>query len=91
MLADGRLFERFNDLAGRPQLIKGNSQMLFGGMSRMSEGSIVVTHNRSCSLTAEIAPKSGANGVIVAIGGMTGGWSRQERQAEALLQLLRHP
>ena len=74
---DGRLFERFNpDLAGRPQLIKGNTQMLFGGMSRVSEGSIVVTHNKSYSLTAEIeVPKSGANGVIVALGGMTGGWS----------------
>ena len=34
-------FERFNaDLAGRPQLIKGKSQVLFGGMSRLSEGSI---------------------------------------------------
>jgi arylsulfatase A-like enzyme len=74
---DGRLFERFNaDLAGRPQLIKGNSQMLFGGMNRLSEGSVVVTHNKSYSLTAEIeVPKSGADGVIIAIGGMTGGWS----------------
>jgi hypothetical protein len=74
---DGRLFERFNaDLAGRPQLIKGNSQMLFGGMSRLSEGSVVATHNKSYSLTAEIdVPKSGADGVIIAMGGMTGGWS----------------
>jgi arylsulfatase len=74
---DGRLFERFNaDLAGRPQLIKGNSQMLFGGMNRLSEGSVVVTHNKSYSLTAEVeVPKSGANGVIIAMGGMTGGWS----------------
>ena len=40
---DDRTFERFNpDLAGRPQLIKGNSQILFGGMSRLSEGSLVV-------------------------------------------------
>ena len=91
---DDRTFERFNaDLAGRPQLIKGNSQILFGGMSRLSEGSLVVTHNKSYSLTAEIeVPKSGANGVIVAH------WRqrrrleplRAERQAEALLQLLRH-
>jgi arylsulfatase A-like enzyme len=74
---DGRLFERFNpDLAGRPQLIKGKTQMLFGGMSRLSEGSIVNTHSKSYSLTAEIeVPKSGANGVIVAVGGVTGGWS----------------
>jgi hypothetical protein len=41
---DDRRAERFNaDLAGRPQLIKGKSQILFGGMSRLSEGSLVVT------------------------------------------------
>jgi arylsulfatase len=74
---DDRRAERFNaDLAGRPQLIKGNSQILFGGMSRLSEGSMVVTHNKSYSLTAEIeVPKSGATGVIVALGGGVGGWS----------------
>jgi hypothetical protein len=45
-------------------------------MSRLSEGSIVVTHNKSYSLTAEIeVPKSGANGVIAALGGGVGGWS----------------
>lgn len=63
-------------LAGRPQLIKGNSQLLFGGMSRLTEGSLVVTHNKSYSLTAEVeVPESGANGVIVALGGSVGGWS----------------
>ena len=74
---DDRTFERFNpDLAGRPQLIEGDSQILFGGMSRLSEGSLVVTKNKSYSLTAEIeVPESGANGVIVAIGGSIGGWS----------------
>ena len=35
---DDRRVERFNsDLAGRPTLIKGNSQLLFGGMGRLSE------------------------------------------------------
>jgi arylsulfatase len=74
---DDRTFERFNaDLAGRPQLIKGKSQILFGGMSRLSEASLVVTHNKSYSLTAEIdVPKSGASGVIAALGGSVGGWS----------------
>jgi len=80
---DDRTFERFNaELAGRPQLIKGNSQVLFGGMSRLSEGSLVVTHNKSYSVTAEIeVPKSrgnganGVHGVIVALGGGVGGWS----------------
>jgi hypothetical protein len=35
---DDRRYERFNaDLAGRPQLVRGNSQILFGGMGRLSE------------------------------------------------------
>ncbi len=74
---DDRTFERFNaDLAGRPQLIKGNSQILFGGMARLSEGSMVVTHNKSYSITAEVeVPDSGADGVIVALGGGVGGWT----------------
>jgi len=74
---DDRSFERFNaELAGRPQLLKGNSQILFGGMSRLSEGSMLVTKNKSYSVTAEIeVPASGANGVIAAIGGGVGGWS----------------
>ena len=35
---DDRVSERLNpDLAGRPVLIRGNSQLLFGGMGRLSE------------------------------------------------------
>ena len=38
---DDRRFERFNpDMAGRPQLVRGNSQLLFGGMQRLSENSV---------------------------------------------------
>ena len=74
---DDRTFERFNaDIAGRPQLIKGKTQMLFGGMHRLQEGSIIQTHNKSYALTAEIeVPESGANGVIVSLGAAIGGWS----------------
>jgi arylsulfatase A-like enzyme len=74
---DDRRAERFNaDLAGRPQLIRGNRQMLFGGMSRISENSIVVTKNKSFAITAAIdVPEGGANGVIVAQGGAFGGLS----------------
>jgi arylsulfatase len=74
---DDRVFERFNpDLAGRPQLIKGNTQLLFGGMGRLSESSIVNIKNKSYSVTAEVeVPKSGAKGVIIAQGGSVGGWS----------------
>ena len=74
---DDRRFERFNaDLAGRPQLIRGNRQTLVGGMGRLSENSILVTKNKSYSVTAEIqVPEKGANGVIIAQGGSFGGWS----------------
>ncbi len=74
---DDRTFERFNpDLAGRPQLIKGNTQLLFGGMGRLSENSIVSIKNKSYAITADVeVPKSGAEGVIIAQGGSTNGWS----------------
>jgi arylsulfatase len=74
---DDRTFERFNaDLAGRPQLIKGNTQLLFGGMGRLSESSIVNIKNKSYSVTADVmVPKSGAKGVIIAQGGSVNGWS----------------
>jgi arylsulfatase len=74
---DDRRVERFNaDLAGRPALIKGKSQILFGGMGRLSENSVLVIKNKSHSVTAEIVvPEAGAKGVIVAQGGAFGGWS----------------
>jgi arylsulfatase A-like enzyme len=74
---DDRRAERFNaDLAGRPTLIRGTSQLLFGGMGRLSEHSIVVTKNKSLAITAQIeVPESGASGVIVAQGGAFGGFS----------------
>jgi arylsulfatase len=74
---DDRRAERFNaDIAGRPQLIKGNSQVLFGGMGRLSENSIVVLKNKSHAVTAEVVvPDTGAAGVIVAQGGAFGGWT----------------
>jgi arylsulfatase len=74
---DDRRAERFNaDLAGRPTLIRGTSQLLFGGMGRLSENSIVTTKNKSFAITAEIVvPETGGNGVIVAQGGAFGGMS----------------
>ena len=45
---DDRRFERFNaELAGRPQLVSGNSQLLFGGMGRLSENSSSCIKNKS--------------------------------------------
>jgi arylsulfatase A-like enzyme len=74
---DDRVAERINsDTAGRPVLIKGNSQILFGSMGRLSENSVVNMKNKSHSVTAEIVvPATGAEGVIVAQGGNIGGWS----------------
>ena len=74
---DDRRVERFNpDLAGRPQLVKGKTQILFGGMGRLSEGSVLNIKNKSHSVTAEVVvPKSGAEGVIIAQGGRFNGWS----------------
>src|SRR5512136_1414634 len=74
---DDRMAERCSpDLSGRPQLIRGNRQMLYGGMSRLSPHSIVSFGNKSYAMTAEvIVPESGAKGVIFAFGGITGGMS----------------
>ncbi len=74
---DDRRFERFNpDLAGRPQLIQGSSQILFGGMGRLSENSVLVIKNKSHAVTAEIdLPGGDGSGVIVAQGGAFGGWT----------------
>ena len=59
-----------------PQLIRGTSQQLFGGMDRLSENSMIVLKPKSHSVTAKIsAPDDAVNGVIVAQGGAFGGWS----------------
>jgi Sulfatase len=74
---DDRGTERFvPEIAGRPTLIRGKTQLLFAGMGRLTEYSVVTVKNRSHALTAEIdIPPSGASGVIVAQGGGFGGWS----------------
>jgi arylsulfatase A-like enzyme len=74
---DDRRIERFNsDTAGRPVLVKGNTQLLHGGMRRLSENSVLNMKNKSHSVTAEVEiPNGGANGVIVAQGGAFAGWS----------------
>jgi arylsulfatase A-like enzyme len=81
---DDRRAERFNpELAGRPQLIKGNRQLLFGGMTRLSENSIVVLKNKSHAVTAEIEVSDGsAEGAIVAQGGAFGGWTLYAKEGK---------
>ena len=74
---DDDLARRMNpDVAGRPVLVRGNTQVLFGGMGHLSEHSVLNMKNRSHSVTAEIAvPESGVQGVIIAQGANIGGWS----------------
>jgi arylsulfatase len=74
---DDNIAARMNpDTAGRPVLIRGDRQILFGGMGQLSENSVISIKNKSHSVTAEITvPAAGAEGVIVAQGGNIGGWS----------------
>jgi hypothetical protein len=74
---DDRVVERITpELAGRPQLVRGTSQFLFGDMGRLTESSTISIKNKSHSVTAQIeVPDSNAQGVIVAQGGRFGGWS----------------
>jgi arylsulfatase A-like enzyme len=81
---DDRFAERANpEIAGRPQLITGTRQILFGGMGRLTENSVINTKNKSHAVTAEVVvPPAGAQGVIVAMGGITGGWSLYAREGK---------
>jgi arylsulfatase A-like enzyme len=74
---DDRRVERFNsDIAGRPTLIRGTTQLLFGGMARLSENATISVKNKSHAVTAEITvPDGGAEGVIISQGGAYAGWS----------------
>jgi arylsulfatase A-like enzyme len=73
---DDRRYERINaELAGRPELVTGQSQLLFPGM-RVNEWSALNMKNKSHSVTAQVTvPDGGGAGVIVAQGGKVGGWA----------------
>ncbi len=81
---DDRFAERANsELAGRPELIKGTRQLLFGGMGRLTENSVINFKNKSHSITAEVVvPEAGAEGVIIAQGGLIGGWSLYAKEGK---------
>jgi arylsulfatase len=82
---DDRGAERFEpSLAGRPTLIQGTSQLLFPGMGRLSENSVVNIKNKSFSVTAELdVSERGAEGVIIAQGGRFGGWALYAKDGKA--------
>jgi arylsulfatase len=63
------------ELAGRPTLIRGDSQQFFPGMGRLSENSVVNIKNKSFSVTAEVEVTTDTRGVIIAQGGRFGGWA----------------
>ena len=81
---DDRMTEKMNpDTAGRPTLIKGKTQLLFGGMGRLSENCVLNLKNKSHSVTAEIVvPEKGAEGVIISQGANIGGWSLYARDGK---------
>jgi arylsulfatase len=74
---DDRMMEKMNpDTAGRPILVKGDTQLLFEGMGRLLENCVLSIKNKSHSVTAEvIVPEQGAEGVIISQGANIGGWS----------------
>jgi hypothetical protein len=82
---DDRTSERIEPtMAGRPTLIRGDSQLFFPGMGRLSENSVLSIKNRSFSVTAEVVvPDGGAAGVIIAQGGRFGGWSVYAKNGKA--------
>ncbi len=81
---DDRSAERIEpSMAGRPTLIRGNSQLFFAGMGRLSENSVVSIKNKSFSVTAEVAVADGADGVIIAQGGRFGGWALYFKDGKA--------
>jgi hypothetical protein len=74
---DDRGAERFNsDLAGRPVLVRGTSQILARGMGGLNENGLINVKNKSHSITAQVIVPEGkpCEGVILSQGGVAGGW-----------------
>ena len=73
---DDRLSERA-DPTLRPSLIEGRTSFTYyPGTVRIPESSSAPTKNRSHTITASVGiPRDGANGVLVAAGGVVGGYA----------------
>ena len=91
---DDRVAERINsDTAGRPVLITGKSQILFGSMGRLSENSALNMKNKSHAVTAaSIVPQAAPRrGIVARRTAILAEWSlHRGRQAQILLQLAWH-
>ncbi|MGO9263858.1 MAG: arylsulfatase [Candidatus Binataceae bacterium] len=74
---DDRGAERFNsDIAGRPVLVHGSSQILARGMGGLNENGLINIKNKSHSITAQVIVPEGkpCEGVILSQGGFGAGW-----------------
>ena len=77
---DDRFLERINaDLAGRPQLVHGDSQLLFGGTGRLTENSVISIKNKSHSVTVELEIPEGGAEEDSSLSGSLGSLSAQAR------------
>jgi arylsulfatase len=81
---DDRMAERGNaEIAGRPELIAGDRQIVFGPTARVPGLAMITLQNKSHAITADLdVPRSGAEGVIAAMGGITGGFSLYARNGK---------
>ncbi len=82
---DDRSVERLNpERAGRPASVKGNRQVFYPGMKRITEATVLDIKNRSFQVTAQVSvPEGGAQGTVVAQGGRIGGWALLMHQGAA--------
>jgi len=74
---DDRAAERANsDLAGRPLLVRGASQILSRGMGGLNENGIINIKNKSHTITARVLVPEGkpCQGAILSQGGFAAGW-----------------
>jgi arylsulfatase A-like enzyme len=73
---DDRFIERA-DVSLRPSYFHGRDSVTFyPGMVRLPEGSAPKTHNITHTITVDcVLPDSGAEGVLVCLGGDTAGWT----------------
>jgi arylsulfatase A-like enzyme len=74
---DDRAAERADpDSAGRPLLAHGRRQRLYPDIGRLNAFSVISIKNKSHRVTAElVVPTGDREGVVVAQGGLVGGWS----------------